>query len=578
MKTYYILIVTLLMGFVSCEDQILNISSLSEPVDETFYNNEQEMEMALAAVYNSIDIIDPSGYQVPMIMSFDNAASDIGVARLVGGNLNLLGTGTQSANTFSGIYAGYYTGIARANALLTSMEKAKSVVTPKRYDEIRAQAMTLRAYHYMFLTELFGDVPYLDKVPKTPAEGAIPRTSKAEIVDHLMSDLNEAATLLPNKWEGDNDGRVSKGFALGLRARIALYNGRYDEAATSAKAIIDNEAAYGYKLHPNYQELFQTAGQSTAENMLKLPSAQGYKTKAYSSVQGSRNLGGSTVTAPTQSLVDSYEAIDGKPIDESAVYDPKRPFENRDPRLKASIVTPQSAWAGLIFESHPDSLKVLTTAGAVYGNNNDSRGVIWAAAFCGYLWKKYTVEEIQVKKQAWDEIDFFLMRYAEVLLTYAEAKVMANQIDNSVLTAINRIRARAYGVDVSATDKYPAITSLDKAELTKVIRRERKVELANEGFRLFDIRRWRIAEKVMPVPMYGRILDPSKATGVPQIDDDCFVSYAGIESQYDLNTDTRFVNAFRIFNPQRDYLCPIPQTEIDTYKRYGVVLTQNPQY
>jgi hypothetical protein len=278
-------------------------------------------------------------------------------------------------------------------------------------------------------------------------------------------------------------------------------------------------------------------------------------------------------------LIDSYEATDGKPIDESSVYNPQKPFENRDPRLKKSIVTPQSVWAGIIFESHPDSLKYRLANGTISGNNADSRKIIWPAAFFGYLWKKYTDEVAQGKKQIWSDMDFILMRYAEILLVYAEAKVELNQIDTSVLTAINRIRARAYGVNVSQTDKYPAITATSQAELRKVIRRERKVELANEGFRLFDIRRWKIAEKVMPVKLYGRVLNFATATGIPNIDDDCFVSYAGIESQYDFNPDARFPNAQnRKFNPARDYLCPIPQQEIDTYKGLGGTLGQNDGY
>ena len=170
------------------------------------------------------------------------------------------------------------------------------------------------------------------------------------------------------------------------------------------------------------------------------------------------------------------------------------------------------------------------------------------------------------------------MRYAEILLTYAEAKIMQGEVDESVLTAINRIRARAYGVDVSATADYPAITTMDVAKLKTIIQRERKVELADEGFRLFDIRRWKIAEKVMPVTIYGRILDTETATGIPKIDEDGFVSYNGIASQYDLNTDARFPNAVRVFNSSRDYLCPIPQQEIDTYARFGITLGQNPGY
>ena len=312
--------------------------------------------------------------------------------------------------------------------------------------------------------------------------------------------------------------------------------------------------------------------------MLAMPFKDGFQTTTGFAL-GSRNCGSYTTMAPTQSMIDSYEATDGLPIDESAVYIPSKPFDNRDPRLKASIITPQSAWAGFIFESHPDSLTFRMVNGTSGGSNKDCRKASWPAAFCGYAWKKYNDEVAQKDKILWAEIDFSLMRYAEILLTYAEAKIEAGSIDASVLTAINRVRARAYGVSVTDVDNYPEITTTNQAELRKVIRRERKVELANEGFRLFDIRRWNIAEKVMPVKIYGRILNELTATLVPAIDDDGFVSYAGVESQYDLNADGRFPNAQnRLFNKNRDYLCPIPQSEIDTYAGFGVVLVQNPNY
>ena len=185
----------------------------------------------------------------------------------------------------------------------------------------------------------------------------------------------------------------------------------------------------------------------------------------------------------------------------------------------------------------------------------------------------------QIAVRRWGEHDLILMRYAEVLLIYAEAKIEQGDIDASVLNAINRIRARAYGVDVTDTGNYPAITTTDQSELRRIIRRERLVELANEGFRRLDINRWRIAEKVMPVVIYGRILDPNTATGVPDIDEDGLVSYAGIESQYELRLDNRFPNSQnRIFINPRNYLLPIPQSEIDTYVGMGATLEQNPGY
>lgn len=575
MKTHYkffILLLTIL-SFTGCDKQILDLESLTEPVDATFFSNEKELELALTGTYNSLIRMN---YGVAYQLAIDNGGSDIGISR--GCEFDELGAGTHSAQsgTYSSLYSFYYRGIARANNLIQNMERSKDVVSEERFNQIKAQALVLRAYFYHYLIEFFGDVPYIEAVVTKPEDGLIPRTAKTEVVTKLLADLQTAAASLPLTWA--EKGRITKGVALGLRARIALYNGLYTEAASSAKAVMDIEQGSGYSLYTNYQNLFQRAGEGSPEIMLAMPFKDGFQTTTGYAL-GSRNAGSYTVMAPTQSMIDSYEASDGLPIDESTVYNPSKPFENRDPRLKASIITPQSAWAGFIFESHPDSVTFRLVNGTLAGSNKDCRKASWPAAFCGYAWKKYNDEAAQKDKVLWSEIDFSLMRYAEILLTYAEARIESGTIDESVLTAINRVRARAYGVDVADIANYPEITTTDRAELRKIIRRERKVELANEGFRLFDIRRWRIAEKVMPVKIYGRILNEKTATLIPPIDDDGFVSYESVQSQYDLNTDARFPNAQnRLFNKNRDYLCPIPQAEIDTYAGFGVVLEQNPNY
>ena len=122
----------------------------------------------------------------------------------------------------------------------------------------------------MYLTELFGDVPFLNKVIKVPTEGLIPRESKKVIIDQILADLKKAAEVLPYSWKGEPE-RITKGAALGLHARISLYNGYYAEAAASTKEIMDNEQAFGYSLHANYGELFQLAGQASAEIMFIMP-------------------------------------------------------------------------------------------------------------------------------------------------------------------------------------------------------------------------------------------------------------------------------------------------------------------
>ncbi|MEQ8336912.1 MAG: RagB/SusD family nutrient uptake outer membrane protein, partial [Cyclobacteriaceae bacterium] len=507
------LIIGALLLMSACED-VIDLNSLTEPTDATFFSNEQELELALTGVYTSVR--HQGGYSLPIQVNMDNGATDIGLVR--GGFLSFdeVGAGSHSASSggFASVYSHFYRGIGRANNLLNNMSRAQDVVTEAAYNRIQAEALVLRAYYYHYLLELFGDVPYTEILATTPEDALLPRESKVTIANSIMDDLDAAAGVLTD--DPKDPGRVTRGFALGLKARIALYNGLYAEAAAAAKTVIDEG---NYPLHPNYGELFTRAGENSDETMFVMPFMEGFATTQFPQAQGSRNRNSFSTVVPTQSMVDSYEATDGLPIDESLVYDPSNPFANRDPRLAASIILPQSEWAGLIFESHPDSLTVRLADGSNGGSNRDSRIVIWPAAFCGYLWKKYTDEDAQLINQTFSDLDFKLMRFAEVLLIYAEAKIENDDIDASVLTAINRIRARAYGVDVSDTGNYPEITTTDQAELREIIRRERKVELANEGFRLFDIRRWRIAEKVMPVTLYGRILDEANATMVPDIDE-----------------------------------------------------------
>jgi starch-binding outer membrane protein, SusD/RagB family len=562
------------LSFGGCNKQILELDSLTEPISATFYSNEQELQLALTGAYNSLIRQD---YGIAYQIGIDNGGSDIGVSR--GGAWDRIGAGSHatSETTALSLYNYYYQGIARTNNVLQNMVRLKGVIPDNKYSQIEAQALALRAYFYIYLTEFFGNVPYIEIVATNPAEGLIARTAKATVVDKILADLQKASTALPAKWTGSDLGRITKGVALGLRARVALYNGRFAESAASAKAVMDMESEAGYSLYPDYKALFQGA-ETAPEFMLVMPFKDQFITNTQQAL-GSRNAGSWSTMIPNQSMVDSYEATDGLPIDESPLYDPHFPFKNRDPRLNASIVLPQTVWANWIFETHPDSGILRSTTGANLGTNKDSRKVTIVAPFCGYIWKKNNIEATQKLGQQWNEFDFPLMRYAEILLTYAEAKIELGEIDASVLTAINRTRARAYGVAVTSTGTYPAITTTVQTKLREIIRRERKVELANEGFRYFDIRRWKIAEKVMPVVQYGRILNPKTATGVPNIDADSFVSYAGIESQYDRNPQVIFANAQgRIFNKNRDYLLPIPQAEIDAYASKGVVLEQNPGY
>jgi len=260
-------------------------------------------------------------------------------------------------------------------------------------------------------------------------------------------------------------------------------------------------------------------------------------------------------------MVDMYASSDGLPIDESPLFDPAKPFENRDPRLDQSILLPGEWINGLWFQTHPDSVKTIkkTASGEKRVDNPEVTNAY--ATFTGYLWNKYLDESDVPGNNTQSTLPVMIMRYAEVLLTYAEAKIELNQIDQSVVDAINLVRQRA-------SVNMPAVTIGSQQEMRKTVRYERTIELALEGFRLFDIRRWKIAEYVMPGNVLGRRQKAHWFDEVtPEIDENWHPKYP--------NETTLFqIISVNQFDKSKNYLWPIPLKEMDVVSE----LKQNPGY
>jgi len=268
--------------------------------------------------------------------------------------------------------------------------------------------------------------------------------------------------------------------------------------------------------------------------------------------------GGFSNRIPVQSLVDSYECTDGLSIDKSPLYNPAKPFENRDPRLAKTIALPGSVFYGYQFETNKDSLQCwnYNVTPAVRVANLDATHTF--ASFSGYCWRKYADPTEQHASRS--DINPIVLRYAEVLLNFAEAKIESNQLDEQVYTAINKIRTRA-GMPVILSGK-------TKEQLRSVVRKERKVELAGEGVRYFDLLRWKIADKLLNGPCYGR--NPKGfLSSAPVIDENGTPDYSKVS-----NANLLRIIQTRTFVPAANYLWPIPDIEMQTNKN----LTQNPGY
>jgi hypothetical protein len=553
----FTIIVCLSMG---CEDN-LDRFPLDAPSDVNFFRTEGELELAINGVYNNL-WWHVSNHQA--LQSLDNT-TDIGFLR--DGPIRDLANGstTTTSQGIEAFWTHLYHGISRANNILSNMHKSQDQVSDDFLIRIEAEAKFLRSYFYHFLLEMHGDVPLLSEIPSLE-ESNISRSPKSEVVDFIISDLEYAADKLPLSWQGNEEGRATKGAALALIARVALYNGEYDLAIQASQEVMDLNA---YLLYPNYEELFQYEGIRNSEVILDVPYLQGIRVHEYPQRAGSRLIGSFSSIVPSQFMVDSYLVSDGLPVDKSPRYNPSQPFMNRDPRLYASIVIPQSELAGFIFETHPDSIqtwRVENGIKTVRVANQDVTNPF--ATFTGYLWRKYSSPIDYPLRNRASELNFILIRYAEVLLINAEAKIELNNIDQSVLDAMNKVRSRAYGVDFTQTDGYPEITTTDQSELRMILRNERKVELANEGFRLFDIRRWGIADIVMNGPLIGRPHGSYEDVPNPPT-----INLHSGHPEYGANLHLYRQVIQRSFR-SRDWLYPIPQSEINVNEN----ITQNPGY
>jgi hypothetical protein len=279
-------------------------------------------------------------------------------------------------------------------------------------------------------------------------------------------------------------------------------------------------------------------------------------------------------------LADSYECTDGLTIDKSTLYSTADPFKNRDPRMRQTLLGDGDTWfgaGGITFNMtfHPDSTTCsrYTPTFAKIPNLEVTNAF---STYSGFIMKKYLdPQDMAVPNQS--ELAFMLIRYAEVLLNYAEAKIELNQIDASVLNAINLVRARGYGVAATQTTLYPAIKTTNQTELRAIVRRERKIELAGEGLRVFDIRRWNIAEKVMNGILFGKAMNKAIYYSLPKptLDENSSPGYTSFTSLLSVVGNFKIMDNPRVFK-SHNLLWPIPQAELDVNKNPG--FKQNPGY
>ncbi|GAB1415427.1 RagB/SusD family nutrient uptake outer membrane protein [Paludibacter sp.] len=557
-KNKLIILLLLIIGFSSCSDDYLTKYPIDKPASSTFLKSEVELEMAVVGAYQRL-WAGHGGYSLPFEIMLD-CTTDIAWER-ADASWQELGNGKVDPNNWvlGNMWTTMYEGIQRCNFIIQNVDRIEEIKDQKRVDQNVAQARFLRAYWYHHLIEMFGDVPLVTTLLDLD-EAYVSKTSKATIYDFILTELEECSEILPPKYTAKNDiGKAAKGAALALKANVALYAGRWDVAADAAQRVMDLKV---YELESSYENLYVKSKQDVSkEIILQISFLVGIRNHSFPGGVNTRMGSGYSSKVPNHALIDSYLCTDGLPIDQSPLYNPLKPFENRDPRMYETCVVPGMIFSGYQFESHKDSLlcwNYNVTPRKRVGNQDATNAY---ATFSGYCWKKYTnMEDPEYLHRS--NTAFLLLRYGEVLLTYAEAKIEANSIDDSVYDAINAIRKRA---GMPQIDKNAGLTQDD---LRTIIRTERKIELALEGKRLYDIRRWKIAEDILPGNLLGRV-PRGLLANAPKIDKNGNPSYDNVTNKADMR-----VLEIRLFDKGKNYLWPIPQIERNVNKN----LTQNDGY
>ncbi|NTS43233.1 RagB/SusD family nutrient uptake outer membrane protein [Flavisolibacter sp. BT320] len=429
----------------------------------------------------------------------------------------------------------HYALIRKCNIFLERIDAVPGDAAIK--NRMKGEVLFLRAFAYEELIKCFGGVPLMLKAG-TPDEAIIPRNSYAEVVAQIVKDCDEAAPTLPVTYAASELGRATKMAALALKARVLLYaasplnnasndKARWQAAADAAKAAM----AYGpppgtgdYGLYPDYYKTFlDKVGNREVIFARKFQSpnvqpSDGAREKLYMSVPGVGD-GAWGGMSPTQNLVDAYEMKNGRPIsDPASGYNPQSPYTDRDSRLSKSVLHQGSRYKmGITIETYRG------------GNTNNANRLDSSKTGYGLL-KMVDTTKYGAAGQA--DNDWIFMRYAEVLLNYAEAQNEAVGADASVHDAINQVRARS---------GQPALSGLSQTDMRERIRNERRVELSFEEHRFFDVRRWKLGGVYFNAPI-------RKVSILRNPDNSLFFSYPVWEN--------------RQFQEHQNLL-PIPQTEID---------------
>ena len=502
------------------------LSACSEEMDYHEYNNYDEDFVKLnfgnvggliTNIYSDLDT-DFGSYSGAVL----GAATDEAEYAYSGGAIETFYNGTWSpVNTPAGAWSSCYRAISNCNLYL---ERFTGLTFPElemnadykpqmyRYNNYRYEVRCLRAYYYFLLVRQYGDVPFSDHVLTADESNSLPRTPAQDIFDYIIAECDAvkdsiiadyanlpADVALPA--ESPETGRVNRLTVLALKARAALYAASplfnptgdkelWHRAALANKELLDAADAAKMKLIDDYAKLWTKNNYKDATSEIIFGrradrESSGMETSNFPA--GLENCKGGN--CPTQNLVDAYEMADGKPWDQSAFYDPANPCANRDPRLAATIaVNGETGWPAW------NEAPLETFQGGANGEP------VNGGTPTGYYLKKYCQGDIDPRSNSTNKSAYhtwitfrlgeFYLNYAEAVFRYlGSADATSVEFPLSAREAASRTRAR------KSVNMPPFPTGMSNDEFWTKYKNERMVELAFEGHRFWDVRRWKEADK-----------------------------------------------------------------------------------
>ncbi|WP_374163519.1 RagB/SusD family nutrient uptake outer membrane protein [Arcticibacter sp. MXS-1] len=477
---------------------------------------------------------------------YNEALSDNAYSRNDVSGSNSIATGAYDASLsrLKNEWNDHYKGIKSCNLLLSNIDKVPQMDETLK-NRMKAEARLLRAFQYFQLMTWFGGVPLFDKDIDINTARSIQRSPRAEVLDFILKELDLAVGDLPTNTtlpEAER-GRLTKGAAIALKARVLLYESRWQEAADLCQKLIGGTEYGTYSLFPSYEGVFLPQNEYNSEVILDIefvPVKRAWGTFFdLAPISAGARL---NAMAPTQELVDSYMMLNGKRINESGSgYNESDPYKNRDPRLSYTVVYHGYNWKN---EDGSTRTIYIRPGSDPSSAKTDEYSPGSSKTPTGYYLRKYF--DPTHDNNLSSGLNLILIRYADVLLMYAEAKNELSKLDESAWNqTVKALRSRAGFTDAAALNYNNAWSQED---LRQIIRNERRVELAMEGQRIFDIRRWKIAETVLNGWVHGAKYGPA-------------------------NEDNGYIRAsLRNFDKGKHYLWPVPREE----RSINPNLSQNP--